>query len=233
MNAVDVYFQPEYELTTGTMCGVEALARIFDPGGNMISPQTFIPVVEEAGLITGLGIQVLDKSCAAGKPLKIAVNIGTSQFNDVKFTATVADILLKHEIPARYLELEIAESALIVNINSAKKSIMQLQTIGISIALDDFGTGYSSISYLRSFNFDVLKIDRSFVKDIDDDEQAQNIIKAIVNLAQSLKLLIVCEGIETETQLAFLAGIGCHEGQGYYYTPPLPLAQFGIYMASS
>lgn len=237
--AVEVYFQPKYELATGTMHGVEALARIFDPDGTMISPQTFIPVAEEAGLITDLGIQVLDKSCAAAKqwltagtPLKVAVNIGASQFNDVNFTATVADILLKHELPARYLELEITESALIANINSAKKSIMQLQKIGISIALDDFGTGYSSLSYLRSFNFDVLKIDRSFVKDIDNDEQAQNIIKAIVNLAQSLKLLIVCEGIETETQLAFLAGIGCHEGQGYYYTPPLPLEQFELYMAS-
>ncbi|GGF54899.1 two-component system response regulator [Alteromonas lipolytica] len=227
-----VYFQPKYRLADNTVSGMEALVRIKDDDDNIISPLSFIPVAEETGLIIELGNQVLDQSCALarqllteGNPIKIAVNVSASQFNDTRFTAIVADILLKHELPAKYLELEITESALIENINSANKTMRQLRKIGVSIALDDFGTGYSSLSYLRNFNFNVLKIDRSFVKDLDKDEQAQNIVMAIVTLARSLDLQIVCEGIETEHQLTFLKRIGCHEGQGFYFTQPLPYEQ--------
>ena len=152
----------------------------------------------------------------------MAVNIGASQFNKFGFTKTVADTLLKCDLPAKYLELEITESALIENINAAKQAITSLQKIGITIALDDFGTGYSSLSYLRSFNFNVLKVDRSFINDIADEEQARNLFNAIKHLADSLNLNIVCEGVENEAQLKVLQEMGCTEAQGYYFSKPLP-----------
>ncbi|NVK56571.1 MAG: EAL domain-containing protein [Alteromonadaceae bacterium] len=228
-NALLVYFQPKYSLTDGGLTGMEALVRMKRGDGSVMSPYSFIPVAEESGLIKQLGKQVLDKSCQqakawldAGTPVKVAVNIGASQFNEFGFTKTVADTLSKYNLSPEWLELEITESALIQNINSAKKAIMSLQRLGVSIALDDFGTGYSSLSYLRSFNFDVLKIDRSFIQDIDSDQQALSIVKAIVNLADSLKLEIVCEGIETHAQLLALKAMGCEQGQGFYFAKPQP-----------
>ncbi|MDC8830774.1 two-component system response regulator [Alteromonas gilva] len=228
-DALLVYFQPKYSLIDGHLTGMEALVRMKRCDGSIMTPYHFIPVAEESGLIIRLGKQVLDKSCKqakawfdAGKPVKVAVNIGASQFNEFGFTKTVADTLYKYDLSPEWLELEITESALIQNINSAKKAIMSLQRLGVSIALDDFGTGYSSLSYLRSFNFDVLKIDRSFILDIDSDEQAVRIVKAIIDLADSLRLEVVCEGIETQAQLVALQTMGCEQGQGFYFAKPQP-----------
>ena len=227
--AMLVYYQPKFSLTDSTLSGMEALVRMEGRDGGIMTPFSFIPVAEECGLINRLGREVLDKACKQAKawldngtPIKVAVNIGASQFNEFGFAKTVADTLLKHNLPAKWLELEITESALIQNINSAKKAISSLQKIGITIALDDFGTGYSSLSYLRSFNFDVLKIDRSFIVDIETDKQALRIVKAIVELADSLKLNVVCEGIETQRQLLALKEMKCDQGQGYYFAKPQP-----------
>ena len=227
--ALEVYFQPKYSLVDGQLTGMEALVRMFNQSGQLLPPIVFIPVAEESDLINQLGKQVLEKSCRQakrwldeGRPTKVAVNIGASQFNKFGFTKTVADTLLKCDLPAKYLELEITESALIENINAAKQAITSLQKIGITIALDDFGTGYSSLSYLRSFNFNVLKVDRSFINDIADEEQARNLFNAIKHLADSLNLNIVCEGVENEAQLKVLQEMGCTEAQGYYFSKPLP-----------
>lgn len=233
--ALLVYFQPKFYLSSGELSGVEALVRMNNWDGSVMTPFSFIPIAEESGLIKLLGKEVLDKSCAqakawldAGTPMKVAVNIGASQFNEFGFTTTVSDALQKHDLPSKWLELEITESALIQDINSAKKAIQSLQHMGISIALDDFGTGYSSLSYLRSFNFDVLKIDRSFIIDIETNEQALRIVKAILNLAESLNLDIVCEGIETEAQCLALKEMGCEQGQGYYFAYPQPASNLTL-----
>ncbi len=229
-DALEVYFQPKYSLINGELTGMEALVRMFNQTGQLLPPIVFIPVAEESDLIIQLGKQVLEKSCRQakmwldeGRPTKVAVNIGAAQFNKFGFTKTVADTLLKCDLPAKYLELEITESALVENINAAKQAITSLQKIGISIALDDFGTGYSSLSYLRSFNFNVLKVDRSFINDIALEEQARNLFKAIKHLADSLNLNVVCEGVENEAQLNILKEMGCTEAQGYYFSKPLPV----------
>ncbi|MDG6098405.1 EAL domain-containing protein [Alteromonas sp. ZYF713] len=230
--ALEVFFQPKYSLIDGKLTGMEALVRMYNQSGQLLPPIVFIPVAEETDLINQLGKQVLEKSCRQakkwldeGRPTKVAVNIGAAQFNKFGFTKTVADTLLKCDLPAKYLELEITESALIENINSAKQAIKSLQKIGISIALDDFGTGYSSLSYLRSFNFNVLKIDRSFINDIAIDEQARNLFKAIKHLADSLNLDVVCEGVENEQQLRMLKEMGCTQAQGFYFSKPLPVSE--------
>lgn len=228
-NALEVFFQPKYNLKTGQLSGMESLVRMYDDNNNLMPPLLFIPLAEESGLIRQLGIQVLEKSCLQakkwldeGRPVKVAVNIGASQFNEFGFAKSVADTLSKCDLPAEYLELEITESALIQNINSAKHAIMALQKMGVTIALDDFGTGYSSLSYLRSFNFNVLKVDRSFIVDIVTDAQALKVFKAIIQLAHSLNLEIVCEGIETQAQLDLLTTMDCHEAQGFYFSQPKP-----------
>ncbi|GAA6203937.1 EAL domain-containing protein [Thalassotalea sp. SU-HH00458] len=224
-----VYFQPKYNLSNGQLTGMEALVRMKGYDDELIFPDSFIPIAEVTGLINNLGKEVLDKSCKqakawldAGTPIQVAVNIGASQFNEFGFTEMLEGILSKYDLSPQWLSLEITETALIQNINTAKKAILALKKIGVLIALDDFGTGYSSLSYLRSFNFDVLKIDRSFIMDIDRDEQALSIVRAIVDLANSLKLSIVCEGIETSSHLSALQKMGCEQGQGYYFCKPKP-----------
>ncbi|WP_334064622.1 putative bifunctional diguanylate cyclase/phosphodiesterase [Alteromonas genovensis] len=228
-NAMIVHFQPKFSLKGNRITGMEALVRMEGHNGELMSPFTFVPIAEECGLIKSLGKAVLEESCrqakkwlASGTPVKVAVNIGASQFNEFGFAQTVKETLAEYGLPAQWLELEITESALIQNINSAKKAIYSLQQLGVSVALDDFGTGYSSLSYLKSFNFDVLKIDRSFIIDIETDKQALSIVKAIFDLSNSLHLEVVCEGIETQSQMQALKEMGCEYGQGYYFAYPKP-----------
>ena len=227
--AMIVYFQPKFSLKSNRITGMEALVRMEGHNGELMSPFIFVPIAEECGLIKSLGKAVLKESCRQAKkwlddgtPVKVAVNIGASQFNEYGFAQTVKETLAEYGLPAQWLELEITESALIQNITSAKKAIYSLQQLGVSVALDDFGTGYSSLSYLKSFNFDVLKIDRSFIIDIETDKQALNIVKAIFDLSNSLQLEVVCEGIETQSQMHALKKMGCEYGQGYYFAYPEP-----------
>ncbi|WP_462168693.1 two-component system response regulator [Pseudoalteromonas lipolytica] len=206
-NDLEVHYQPKYDLNTDTLIGVESLVRLKDGQGGFISPVHFIEYAEETGLIFRLGEQVLEKSCIAAKnwldkglPIKVAVNISAKQFTDTKLVDTVAEILERTQLPSRYLELEVTESALIENFDYTVSQLKLISGMGVSIALDDFGTGYSSLSYLRLFPLDVLKIDQSFVRDMLDDAQAFNIVTTIIELAHSLGLQIVAEGIETLEQ---------------------------------
>ncbi|EWH04406.1 diguanylate cyclase [Pseudoalteromonas lipolytica SCSIO 04301] len=227
-NDLDVHYQPKYDLNTDTLIGVESLVRLKDGQGGFISPVHFIEYAEETGLIFRLGEQVLEKSCIAAKtwldkglPIKVAVNISAKQFTDTKLVDTVAEILERTQLPSRYLELEVTESALIENFDYTVSQLKLISGMGVSIALDDFGTGYSSLSYLRLFPIDILKIDQSFVRDMLNDEQALNIVTTIIELAHSLKLQIVAEGIETLEQKDRLQELGCQIGQGYLLSKPL------------
>ncbi|NVK26250.1 MAG: EAL domain-containing protein [Gammaproteobacteria bacterium] len=152
--------------------------------------------------------------------MKVAVNVSAQQFKNRDFSHLIADKLTNFKLPAEQIELEITESALIDNFDNAKLTINKLKDIGVSIALDDFGTGYSSLSYLKNFNLDTLKVDKSCINNINTDVKSMNILNAIVTLAQSLRLKIVCEGIETEEQLSLLAELQCEDGQGYLYCKP-------------
>lgn len=228
-NALIIHYQPKYSLTTGAISGVEALVRLLGHEEQLIPPDKFISVAEKSNLIQLLGEQVLTKSCLQAKKwldggvkMGVAVNIGASQFNAPGFVALIANTLQKYDIPPHLLELEITESALLQNVVNANKTISALQSLGVTVALDDFGTGYSSLSYLRSFNFDLLKIDKAFIRDICENKQAFSIFTAIKNMAKSLNLRLVCEGIETIQQQQMLKALKCEQGQGYLFCRPLP-----------
>jgi len=239
-NDLEVHYQPKYDLNTDTLIGVESLVRLKDGQGGFISPVHFIEYAEETGLIFRLGEQVLEKSCIAAKnwldkglPIKVAVNISAKQFTDTKLVDTVAEILERTQLPSRYLELEVTESALIENFDYTVSQLKLISGMGVSIALDDFGTGYSSLSYLRLFPLDVLKIDQSFVRDMLDDAQAFNIVTTIIELAHSLGLQIVAEGIETLEQKDRLQELGCQIGQGYLLSKPLNIGKANKLIQSS
>ncbi|GGW84489.1 two-component system response regulator [Alteromonas halophila] len=234
---LQVYFQPQINMVTGKLTGAEALARLTGEDGRFIPPDEFIPIAEEIGLISSLGKLVLEKSCAQarqwldqGTACKVAVNVAAQQFNDHRFSETVVATMKKYNLPSQYLELEITESALVEDFNSANLTLEALKRSGISVALDDFGTGYSSLSYLRSFKLDVIKIDKSFVKDVTCDPQAACIVKAIIGLAKSLNLHLVCEGVESCEHEALLIKLGCADAQGYLYSKPLPVDDFNDYL---
>ncbi|KPH94261.1 diguanylate cyclase [Pseudoalteromonas porphyrae] len=232
-NSLEIFYQPKLKLSQKEVVGAEALVRLRDNVGHLISPIDFIPLAEETGLIHALGHDVLKKSCIAakrwldkGKPLKIAVNIAAKQFSNPKFTESVAQVLEETQLPSRYLELEVTESALMHNFDDTIKTLNDLCALGLTIAIDDFGTGYSSLSYLKLFPVDVLKIDQSFVRDMVSDDQSKNIVQAITHLAHSLNLQLVGEGIEEQAHLDMLIKFGCQEGQGYLFSRPLPEAEF-------
>ena len=232
-DTLEVHFQPKLSLKNKQIIGAEALVRLRDEEGNLISPIHFIPLAEETGLINKLGHSVLKQSCQAAKrwldkgyPIQVAVNVAAKQFSDPKFIENVAQILEDTELPSGYLELEVTESALMRDFDETSSILNGLSNLGLSIAIDDFGTGYSSLSYLKLFPVDVLKIDQSFVKDMVDDKQSIDIVRAITHLAHSLNLKTVGEGIETQQQLDILIGLDCEEGQGYLFNKPLPESEF-------
>lgn len=232
-DSLEVFYQPKFDLFTGEISGAEGLVRLRNDDGSIIPPDQFISLAEESGLIHQLGDQVLRKCCAAarrwqlmGKEVKVAVNIAALQFSNSRFYDSVMDALQSTELPARLLELEVTESALMHDFDQTQIILQRLSQTGITIALDDFGTGYSSLSYLRFFPLDVLKVDRSFVKDMHSDNQAENIVCAIIHLAQSMQLTLVAEGIETTTQLETLREYRCDEGQGYFFSKPLAECEF-------
>jgi diguanylate cyclase (GGDEF)-like protein/PAS domain S-box-containing protein len=237
-NALDndllaVYLQPKYKFSCNDVISAEALVRLFDENGNVIGPDAFIPLAEETGLIHLLGKQVLRKSCefvakcnTKGVDLKVAVNVAAKQLADPGFATEVKQIIDEAGILPSSIELEVTESALMHDFEQTRTILNSLASLGVTIALDDFGTGYSSLSYLRQFPLNVLKIDRSFVIDMDKEQQAYDIVTAIVQLALSLDLTIVAEGIETKAHYDSLQELGCHYGQGYYMCKPITLDSF-------
>lgn len=229
-----MYYQPKVALATGRITSAEALIRWQHPDRGLISPAEFIPVAEETGLIEPLTDWVLQTACAQTQawhaaglpPLTIAVNISARQFRENYLQQIVPQVLRSTGLAPCYLELEITESALMQDIAQAEALLHALKQSGIGIALDDFGTGYSSLSYLKRFPVDKLKLDYSFVSDITSNSDSASIARAVLAMAHSLKLSVVAEGVETESQLSYLRRQGYDEIQGYFVSRPVPADAF-------
>jgi diguanylate cyclase (GGDEF)-like protein len=224
-NQLRLVFQPLMGLKENRITCCEALLRWDHPERGAISPVEFIPVAEETGLIVQIGEWVLREACKVaatwpGKP-RVAVNLSPVQFKNRKLFDTVVSALKEAALPPTRLELEITESLLLTESDSTLETLHRLRSIGVRISMDDFGTGYSSLSYLRSFPFDKIKIDRSFMRDLDSKSDILAIIKAVIGLGHSLGMATSAEGVETEEQLKLIRDQGCNEGQGYYFSPPI------------
>ncbi|MFB9262771.1 putative bifunctional diguanylate cyclase/phosphodiesterase [Bradyrhizobium erythrophlei] len=222
------YYQPLVDLKSGRITGFEALVRWPHPERGMISPGEFIPVAEETGLINPLGGLMLRHACvdAAQWPddVRVAVNLSPLQFRTGNLLSLVTDALKQSGLPPRRLELEITETLLLEKSSQVLATLHALRALGVRISMDDFGTGYSSLSYLRSFPFDKIKIDQSFVRDLGSNRDAQAIVRSIISLGMGLGVTITAEGVETEAELSCLRAEGCHEGQGFLFSRARPHA---------
>ena len=235
---LQVYFQPQIDLQSGMVSGMEALLRWKHPEAGNISPTEFIPVAEENGLINEIGMWVLDAGCAelskwrkAGHDqLKLAVNVSSKQLAQPDFEHQVFSTLTKHGIPGSALELEITENVLIQDMDQVIHKLRQLHADGICIAVDDFGIGYSSLGYLQSLPLSTLKIDRSFVSGIRATSSRNSIVTAIIAMAKELGLGIIAEGVETEVQHQQLKRLGCPHAQGFLFSRPMPREQAGLFL---
>jgi diguanylate cyclase (GGDEF)-like protein/PAS domain S-box-containing protein len=225
-----LHYQPLVDTHSGSPLGVEALVRWNSPDG-MISPADFIPLAEDTGLIVPIGTWVLREACRQAQALRsqglaldtVAVNLSPRQFRQADLLKQVRDALIDSGLPAHCLELEITEGALMDDVEQTQASLRALKSLGLRLAVDDFGTGYSSLAYLRRFPLDKLKIDQSFMRGVPEDHGNLEIVATIINLARSLNLTVIAEGVETAGQLAALRKLGCEQSQGYFFSRPLPL----------
>lgn len=228
-----VCYQPQLNIKTGKISGMEALLRWRNPELGLVSPGKFIPVAEETGLIMPIGEWVLHTVChqnqlwqSAGlPPLRVAVNLSPRQFQQPHLLSIVGRILQESGLDPNWLELEITETSVMKNVDFASKILKDFQQMGVHLSIDDFGTGYSSLSYLKQFSFNTLKIDRSFVCELEDNPQDQAIISALIALGQGFNLRVLAEGVETQQQVEILKTLQCEEIQGYWFSKPLTAEQ--------
>lgn len=226
---LDLYYQPQIDLLTGKLSGVEALARWTHAKRGVVSPESFIRVAENSGLIAPLGEWVLRSACQQSmawsehlrSPISISVNLSMRQFENPNLPDLIAQILQETRMDPKLLVLELTESCLMDQVTMTIEKLKQLKKLGVKLAIDDFGTGYSSLSYLSQLPIDELKIDQSFVRQINQDRNATMISSTIISMARSLGLKVVAEGIETQQQMDFLINAGCHVGQGFLYSKPM------------
>lgn len=226
-NQLQLYYQPQIDLTTGVISGVEALIRWKHPEYGMVSPAQFIPIAEETGLIVPIGKWVLETACLQVKqwqmngfpPIQMSINVSPREFRQASFVEQVQNALRKSNLDPQYLNLEITES-MMSDVQYCQVMLQKLRQLGVDVSVDDFGTGYSSLSYLNSFPLTHLKIDQAFVRELDEKNYA--IVKTIINLASNLNLTVIAEGVETKEQASVLLSLSCHNVQGFLYSKPLP-----------
>ena len=225
----ELYYQPKVRLEDGRIAGVECLVRWHHPERGFMTPDKFIDVAEDSGVIIELGSWIVNEACGAaerlsrevGFPVEIAVNISPRQFRDPKLVATIRRSLREAKLEPFQLELEITETMLMSDAEAASATVRRLHELGVKLAIDDFGTGYSSLNYLKRFPISTVKVDRSFVMDIPSSTDDMAITAAVIAMAHRLNLEVVAEGIETPAQLKFLGEHRCEFGQGYYFSKPV------------
>jgi len=228
-----MHYQPKIDLKSGEITGVEALIRWQHPERGIVGPLQFISVAEDCGLMLPIGKWVLRESCRQAKawqdaglpPIEMAVNVSSIEFRNDEFLEGVSTILNETGLEPRFLELELTESVLMQHAEFSVPVLQKLKALGVGLAIDDFGTGYSSLSYLRQFPIDTLKVDQSFIHEINADTDEATIISAVINMGCRMKHRVIAEGVETAEQLAFLRAHGCDEGQGYYFGRPMPATE--------
>lgn len=236
-----LYYQPQLDMTTGKIVSFEALSRWFHPELGFISPDEFIPIAEETGMIAELGLTAFNQACSqlkqwhdqGYKDLRMAINISAKQFMVTDLLSDLSASIKKNRIDAKCIELELTESLIIEDPEKIINMLNALKSLGITLSIDDFGTGYSSLSYLSQFPLDILKIDKSFIQQIESDDRMLTLTKAIVGIAASLDLKVIAEGVETKEQLNILKDFGCHYMQGYYYSPAVSVDKAELLLKSN
>ena len=230
------FYQPVIDLRNGRVVGLEALARWDHPTKGILGPDTFIAVAEDSGLIEELFRLILQQLSEDGQKwdarLRIAVNISPYQFRDPKLSSRILQQITESGFSSQRLDVELTESALVIDVDTTRQVIADLKAQGVRISLDDFGTGYSSLRYLRELPFDSIKIDRSFVQRIDTDPGSRKIIESIIDLSHALGYETVAEGVETKQQAAWLTEAGCDLAQGYLFSRPLPRKEIDTFLAT-
>ena len=234
-------YQPQISYRDHRVVGVEALIRWQHPEHGLVPPDLFIPLAEQNGTIIPIGEWVLDQACRQLREwhdlgfttLRMAVNLSTVQLHHTELPRVVNNLMQIYRLPPRSLELEVTETGLMEDISTAAQHLLSLRRSGALIAIDDFGTGYSSLSYLKSLPLDKIKIDKSFVQDLLDDDDDATIVRAIIQLGKSLGMQVIAEGVETAEQEAYIISEGCHEGQGYHYSKPLPARELAVFLKQS
>jgi diguanylate cyclase (GGDEF)-like protein len=226
---LELYYQPKIDGRSGRITGAEALLRWHHPTRGMVSPAVFIPIAERFGLIGALGQWVTDEACRqvrewmdAGLTMRVAVNLSVHQLRQPDLVEKIQDSLKRHHVPGELITFEITESAAMEDAQASLRIFERMAQIRVLLSIDDFGTGYSSLSYLRKLPASQLKIDRSFVQDVDKEEDARAIVRAVIKLSHALGLEVVAEGVETEAQQGILMRMGCDQMQGFLYAKPMP-----------
>ena len=237
-NQFHLVYQPQISYRDHRVVGVEALIRWQHPEHGLVPPDLFIPLAEQNGTIIPIGEWVLDQACRQLREwhdqgftdLRMAVNLSTVQLHHTELPRVVNNLMQIYRLPPRSLELEVTETGLMEDISTAAQHLLSLRRSGALIAIDDFGTGYSSLSYLKSLPLDKIKIDKSFVQDLLDDDDDATIVRAIIQLGKSLGMQVIAEGVETAEQEAYIVSEGCHEGQGYHYSKPLQARELAVFL---
>jgi diguanylate cyclase (GGDEF)-like protein len=238
LNQLFLVYQPQVDYRNHQIVGVEALLRWQHPQHGLVPPDLFIPLAEQNGSIIAIGEWVLDQACRQLREwhdqgfseLRMAINLSTVQLHHAELPRVVNNLMQVYRLPPRSLELEVTETGLMEDITTAAQHLLSLRRSGALIAIDDFGTGYSSLSYLKSLPLDKIKIDKSFVQDLLDDEDDATIVRAIIQLGKSLGMQVIAEGVETIEQEAYIIAQGCNEGQGYFYSKPLPARELTLFL---
>jgi EAL domain-containing protein (putative c-di-GMP-specific phosphodiesterase class I) len=240
LGQLELYYQPKIHAPSAQVGAAEALLRWHHPQRGMVSPAVFIPIAERSGLIVALGTWVIDEACRQarawrdeGLRMRVAINLSVHQLRQSDLAARIRDALAKHQINPDLLTCEITESVAMEDTEATMRVFAELAAVGVHISIDDFGSGYSSLGYLRKLPASELKIDRSFVLDLETSEEARKIAEAVVQLAQALNMKVVAEGVETDEQYQILRRMGCEHVQGFLFAKPMSAKALALWAMGS